>query len=250
MYDETPIVRLINDYKKSKIQSEAEVRSKFIVPLLRLLGYPAEYRAENFPVYGFEGRKKLHAKFADFIQFSDPDFAVHRGSKEEDKKWVHSHSLLVAEAKKPGKMPKDDDLGQAQFYATWTKAVAYIETDGERFIARVSNKTQNDYEVLNVKVDELASSSKLQLLRYESVKRIKKEFGFSVPPDSPTRFDYFSDHFWDDSIRKLSDGLYVNWKKGCLAKDFKSALEAAWMTEKDAPPADGMVSSIVYLSPS
>ena len=253
MHDETPIVKLINDYRKSTIQSEAEVRSKFIVPLLRLLGYPAEYRAEEFPVYGYEGRPKLHPKCADFIQFSDPDFAVHRGSKEEDKKWVHSHSLLVVEAKKPGEMPVDDDLGQAQFYTMWTRAVAYIETDGERFIARVFNQIQKDYEVLNVKVDELANSSKLQLLRYESVKRIKEECGFSIPPDSPTRIDFSSDHFWDNSIRKLSDRLYVNWKKGCLAKDFESALAAApaaWMTEKNAPPADGMASSIVYLSPS
>ena len=32
---------ILTEYKKSKIQSEAEVRSKLIVPLLEYLGYPS-----------------------------------------------------------------------------------------------------------------------------------------------------------------------------------------------------------------
>ena len=45
---------IIDKYQRSIIQSEAEVRSKLIVPLIEWLGYPSEYRAEEFPVYGFE----------------------------------------------------------------------------------------------------------------------------------------------------------------------------------------------------
>ena len=46
---------LIECFLKQNIQSEAEVRSKLIVPLLELLCYPIELRAEEFPVYGYEG---------------------------------------------------------------------------------------------------------------------------------------------------------------------------------------------------
>lgn len=69
------IQKIIYEYQKSTIQSEAEVRSKLIVPLLNALGYPSSLRAEEFPVHGFEGRKKLPAKSADLILFSDSHFA-------------------------------------------------------------------------------------------------------------------------------------------------------------------------------
>ena len=67
--DNSTIKAVIDEYAKSEIQSEAEVRSKLVVPLLCALGYPSELRAEEFPVYGFGGRKKLPAKSADFLLF-------------------------------------------------------------------------------------------------------------------------------------------------------------------------------------
>ena len=147
----------LKEYRKSIIQSEAEVRSKFIVPLLSLLGYPSEFRAEEFPVYGYEGGKKLPAKNADFILFDANDFGNHRTRTQDNLAWVYDHSILVVEAKKPGEMPNDHDLGQAQFYTAWTRAIAYVETDGEILIGRYYNSAHNDYEVINLKVDELST---------------------------------------------------------------------------------------------
>lgn len=103
--DNSTIKAVIDEYAKSEIQSEAEVRSKLVVPLLCALGYPSELRAEEFPVYGFGGRKKLPAKSADFLLFSDKEFGAHRNDTQKDKDWVQSHSLLIVEAKKPGEMP-------------------------------------------------------------------------------------------------------------------------------------------------
>lgn len=74
----TRLQKIIDEYKESIIQSEAEVRSKLIVPLLEVLGYPSYLRSEEFPVYGFEGGKPLPAKNADFALFSDKNFAEHR----------------------------------------------------------------------------------------------------------------------------------------------------------------------------
>ena len=75
---------ILKEYGKSKIQSEAEVRSKLIVPLLEYLGYPSWLRAEEFPVYGFEGRKRLPAKNADYIFFTEKEFGDYRKFKKED----------------------------------------------------------------------------------------------------------------------------------------------------------------------
>lgn len=58
---------LINDFLKQNIQSEAEVRSKLIVPLLELLGYPMDFRAEEFHVYGYEGSKSLNQRLLIFF---------------------------------------------------------------------------------------------------------------------------------------------------------------------------------------
>ena len=65
---------LINDFLRRNIQSEAEVRSKLIVLLLELLECSKDLRAEEFPVYGYEGGKALKTKAADFIQFTSNEF--------------------------------------------------------------------------------------------------------------------------------------------------------------------------------
>lgn len=171
MYDKTVIQTVIDEYRKSKIQSEAEVSSKFIIPLFEALGYPSELRSEEYPVYGYGGREPLKAKDADFIFFTEPDFGKYRSNTQKNKKWVQEHSLLVVEAKKPGKMP--DDLGQAQFYTMWTKAVAYIETDGEELKGYYLNPFSSDLETINVKVDELAAKRELWKFSYENILEIK-----------------------------------------------------------------------------
>ena len=169
--DRSNIQAIIKKYRESKIQSEAEVRSKLIVPLLEELGYASKYRAEEFPVYGYGGREKLPAKNADFLLFDNEEFAEHRDRTPENNEWVREHSLLVVEAKKPGKIPEEP--GQAQYYTMWTRAVAYIETDGEEVFGYYYNPVSNDHKVLQVSVDELSASEVLEHFTYESVLRTK-----------------------------------------------------------------------------
>ena len=171
MVSESVIQVVIDEYRKSRIQSEAEVSSKFIVPLFEALGYPSELRSEEYPVYGYGGREPLKAKDADFIFFTESDFSQYRSNTQRNKKWVQEHSLLIVEAKKPGKMP--DDLGQAQFYTMWTKAVAYIETDGEVFKGYYMNPLSSDLEVIDVKVDELATNREVWKFSYENILAVK-----------------------------------------------------------------------------
>ena len=171
--DRSNIQAIITKYRESKIQSEAEVRSKLIVPLLEELGYASKYRAEEFPVYGYGGREKLPAKDADFLLFDNEGFAEHRTRTKENNEWVREHSLLVVEAKKPGKIP--EELGQAQYYTMWTRAVAYIETDGEEVFGYYYNPVANDRVVLQTTVDELGKAELLDLLTYESISGTKEK---------------------------------------------------------------------------
>ena len=169
---------LIDEYKMSKIQSEAEVRSKLIVPLLDILGYPSYLRAEEFPVYGHEGRKPLPAKSADYILFAERDFADHRKKSKENIDWVHKHSLFVVEAKKPEEMP--DSLGQPQFYTTWTRAVAYLATDGVTIKGYYHNNINADFQVIDCSVADLALHGEICALSYSNILQIKQRGALSA----------------------------------------------------------------------
>lgn len=147
------IQTLIQNFSKEKIQSEAEVRSKLIVPLLELLGYPSECRTEEWPVYGWAGGTPLGAKAADFAMFSSADFAEHRNNNAEDIKWVYEHSLLIFEAKKTTEAIKK--VGQPMFYAAWTRAIAYVISNGIDFEAYIVDANYTDRLVLACRVSEL-----------------------------------------------------------------------------------------------
>ena len=162
---------IIDKYQRSIIQSEAEVRSKLIVPLIEWLGYPSEYRAEEFPVYGFEASKRLSAKPADFLLFDDENFAANRQYGEKKINWVQNHSLLVVEAKKPGQMPAV--MGQAQFYSQWSKAVAYIVTDGETIKGYYRNPISSDEFILDCSINDLWQNENIVSFSYDKIKSIK-----------------------------------------------------------------------------
>lgn len=171
--DNSSIKAVIDEYAKSVIQSEAEVRSKLVVPLLCALGYPSELRAEEFPVYGFGGRNKLPAKNADFLLFSNKEFGAHRRDTQKDKDWVQSHSLLIVEAKKPGEMP--DSSGQAQFYTMWTKAVAYMVTDGCEIKAYCYSDISSDYKIIGCSISDLPYVAGFNVLSFDNIQTIKEK---------------------------------------------------------------------------
>lgn len=169
--DYSSLQSIIDSFSKSITQSEAEVRSKLIVPIIEWLGYPTEYRAEEFPVYAAEGSKTINAKDADFLLFDDKMFASHRNRVQDEIDWVQEHSLLVFEAKKKGEMP--ELRGQAQFYTFWTKAVAYILSDGDQIYAYYYNPANKDYCILNCPVKDLPKYKEFSLLSFESIKSVK-----------------------------------------------------------------------------
>ena len=162
------ISTLISDFLKQNIQSEAEVRSKLIVPFLELLGYPSELRAEEFPVYGYEGGKELRAKVADYLQFTSNEFAMNRGKSEKELTWVYNHSLLVFEAKKP----TEEILvkGQPIFYSAWTRSIAYIISNGVYMEGYIVNANYSDSRIFSCLVQEIPEKwEKINLLNYHNI---------------------------------------------------------------------------------
>lgn len=164
---------IIDEFRLSTTQSEEEIKSKFILPLLHYLGYPSHLRADEFPVYGFEGSKKLRTKEADYILFTDPDYAKHRTSSNESISWVQQHSLLVVEAKKPGEMP--EVLGQPQYYTVWTRAIAYFVTDGNTFRGCMYEPISSDYEVISCCVDDLPEKDEINTFSYDNLLELKQQ---------------------------------------------------------------------------
>src|SRR5688500_14595288 len=107
---------LVEGLKGTALVSETDVRTQVAVPLLDLLEYPSANRAEEFPIYGFEGRKPLRAKHADIVLFDSTKHYDYR--ERESHGWVADHALVVVELKKPEET-LDNAQGQAQFYSHW-----------------------------------------------------------------------------------------------------------------------------------
>lgn len=165
---------LINDFLKQNIQSEAEVRSKLIVPLLELLEYPKDLRAEEFPVHGYEGSVALRSKAADFLQFTSNEFDINRGKSDKELEWVYNHSLLVFEAKKPTEQILVK--GQPVFYSAWTKAVAYIISNGVNIEGYIVNANYSDTRVFSCSIKEIPEKwEEINVLNYYHVLDLKNK---------------------------------------------------------------------------
>lgn len=168
------IHEIISNYRKSIIATEEEVKSKFILPLTKWLGYSDQYRADEFPVYGYSGRTPLNAKSADYIFFSGTDFNNHRSRTDDNLRWVEDHSLMIIEAKKPGEMAEIQ--GQAQFYQRWTKALCYLVIDGNRIKGYVVNSTVSDLQILDCDIDKLPDNQVLDLMKFNVLCEMKNNY--------------------------------------------------------------------------
>lgn len=146
------IFSIISSIDYNSIVSEEDVRSKIAIPIISCLGYPDDVRAEDFPIYGYEGRKPLHAKSADIIYFSSSDIASHTTRKTRD--WVTNHSLIVVELKKPSE-DLFDAQGQASFYSMWSRSPYYICTNGKKISIHQLENNTGDIELFACDVADL-----------------------------------------------------------------------------------------------
>lgn len=108
-------------------ESEREVETYFIAPLLEELGYEYDDIAIGYSVDTFKGVRRTKTE-ADFALFNGPN------RERED-------VLLVVEAKKSDKNITADNIGQARFYAQELMPACYIVTNGQQIMVFRFNGT-------------------------------------------------------------------------------------------------------------
>lgn len=124
-----------------RFNTEKEVEIRFILPLLSLLGYTEEDRADGCPVEIYEGVRKI-LKEADFVLF-------------DGKNRAKDNALLVIEAKTVDKK-LDKYVPQARSYAMWLGTPYYLVTNGDDIkVFHFRSAISSDVEVFNGKRQEL-----------------------------------------------------------------------------------------------
>ncbi len=114
----TPPNEWFHDMKSRDFESEREVETYFVVPLLEKLGYEYDDIAIGYPVEMFIGVKRTKTE-ADLVAFNG------RSRERKD-------ALLIVEAKKSDKEIKESDIEQAKSYAKVLTPACYIVTNGTR----------------------------------------------------------------------------------------------------------------------
>ena len=114
----TPSNEWFHEMKSREFESEREVETYFVVPLLEKLGYEYDDIAIGYPVEMFIGTKRTK---------TEADLVVFNGQSRERK-----DVLLIIEAKKSDKYIQEDHIAQAKSYAQVLMPACYIVTNGLR----------------------------------------------------------------------------------------------------------------------
>lgn len=103
-----------------ELRTEKEVEIKFIVPLLRRLGYTDDDRYDGMPVPAANGSRATTLVI---------DFALFNREMES----LRNQPLLVVEAKREHRLAKQRELtsahNQAKSYCLWTQSEYFMVTD-------------------------------------------------------------------------------------------------------------------------
>ncbi len=158
-------------FDPSLLPNEAEVESKFVVPLFQHLGYPEECRRPQFPLKTYEpGTGKRGRKPSiDQIYFST----------SEQKKQGADTSLVIVEAKEPDETHLNKALEQARFYGYYLNPLFFVVTNAHQLLVIKRHGYRSGEQVFDVALHELqeqATAKQLyRELRFEVVKRLKEQ---------------------------------------------------------------------------
>lgn len=193
------------------IVSEQDTRTKIAIPLLNFLGYSYDLLANEFPIYGYEGRKALYPKPIDILLFSSSGFENNRSRDKRD--WVMAHSLLAVELKKPSESI-DDAQGQAQFYSHWSRCPYYMCTNGvELAIYRLTMNTSDEL-LCRCHINEISKKWDIiySAIAFNNIKKTKQSEGikdrliYEKYCESKLNTNYDKLWNWDQDITQCKDG--------------------------------------------
>ncbi|MEH6800600.1 MAG: type I restriction enzyme HsdR N-terminal domain-containing protein [Halopseudomonas sabulinigri] len=111
-----------NRISSLELRTEKEVETKFIIPLLARLGYGEDDRYDGMPIPAAHGSKNT-TLIIDFALFNICENSL------------NNQPLLVVEAKKEGRLLKQQELSnahnQAKSYCLWTQCDFFLVTDSK-----------------------------------------------------------------------------------------------------------------------
>ncbi len=159
-------------FDPSTLTNEAEVESKFVVPLFQHLGYPEKCRCPQFPLKTYEpgGHAKRGRKPSiDQIYFSTSE------QTEQDADTL----LIIVEAKEPGETHVDEALDQARFYGYHLSPLFLVVTNAHRLLVIKRHRYRREEQVLDVTLlqlqEQVTAKQLYRELHFEVVKRLKAQ---------------------------------------------------------------------------
>src|SRR6266568_1536781 len=153
-------------------QNEAEVESKFVVPLFQHLGYPEECRRPQYSLKMYESSRqgrRGRGQAIDQIYFST--------TKQQEQ--TPDTSLIIVEAKELNETHLDEALEQARSYGYRLTPLFLVVTNAQRLLVVKRHGYRGEEQVLDVTLRELqkhATAHRLyHQLRFDVVKRLKEQ---------------------------------------------------------------------------
>ncbi len=154
------------------LTNEAEVESKFVVPLFRHLGYPEKCRHPQYSLKIYEPSsrgKKGKGKTIDQIYFSTT----------EQKEQTPDTALIIVEAKEPGETDLDGALEQARSYGYRLTPLFLIVTNAHQLLVDKQHGFRGEERVFDVPIHELQEQATAKRsyheLQFDVVKRLKEQ---------------------------------------------------------------------------
>ncbi len=159
-------------FDPSMLTNEAEVESKFVVPLFQHLGYPEKCRHPQYSLKIYEPSsrgKRGKGKTIDQIYFSTT----------EQKEQTPDTALIIVEAKEPGETHLDGALEQARSYGYRLTPLFLIVTNAHQLLVDKRHGFRGEERVFDVPIHELQEQATAKRfyheLQFDVVKRLKEQ---------------------------------------------------------------------------
>lgn len=137
----SPLLEELKRLENTSFANEAEVETKLLLHLFRLLGYTDVDRADKPPIEMYFGRERK-TKYPDFILYDGKERSV-------------SNALVTVEAKDTSESV-ESARPQARSYALWAGTPFYLACNGRELIAVQFVPATDEYRVLDIPLSDLS----------------------------------------------------------------------------------------------
>jgi hypothetical protein len=161
------------------LYNEDDVESKFVLPLFHHLGYPDTNRRGKYPLDIYTPGRPGRKPEIDQVYFGTSDPGQQNANT----------SLVIIEAKEPGKANLAQDVAQAQFYGAHLKPLLLVVTNGYHLKVLKRHRHRDEESIFDGTIEELQGKetavSLFSQLSFETVKHLKE-----VGANELTHFQY------------------------------------------------------------